>query len=71
MFAPPIGEPSRFHCHAPGADAVNVTVPPHCVTGPAGVMVGVAGTGLIVTIALPVKSAGVAVHTEPFKVAIV
>ena len=30
-------------------DDVKVTVPPHCVTGPAGVIVAVAGTGLIVT----------------------
>ena len=71
MVAPPIGEPSRFHWLPVADDEVNVTVPPHCVIEPAGVIVGVAGTGLMVTVALPLRSAAIELHWEPFKVAIV
>ena len=53
------------------ADDVNVIVPPHCVTGPAGVTVGVAGNGLTVTVAFPDRSADIELHNEPFNVAIV
>ena len=42
-------------------DDVKVTVPPHCVIGPAGVIVGVAGNGLTVTVVI----ADVALQPKP------
>ena len=55
-LTPPIGEPFKFHWLPVADDDVKVTVPPHCVIGPAGVNVGVAGNGLMVTVALPLRS---------------
>ena len=49
--APPIGEPPRYHWLPLAALDVSVTLPPaQKVVGPPGVIVGVAGIGLTVTV---------------------
>jgi len=49
--APPIGLPSRNHWLPLALLDVSVTLPPvQNVVGPSGVMVGVAGVGLTVTL---------------------
>jgi hypothetical protein len=51
LVAPPIGLPLRYHWLPLALDDVSVTLPPaQNVVGPPGVIVGVAGIGLTVTL---------------------
>ena len=51
LVAPPIGLPSRYHWLPLALLEVSVTLPPvQNVVGPLGVMVGVDGIGLTVTL---------------------
>jgi hypothetical protein len=51
LVAPPIGLPSRYHWLPDALLEVSVTLPPaQNVVGPPGVIVGVAGVGLTVTL---------------------
>jgi hypothetical protein len=51
LIAPPIGLPFRDHWLPPALLDVSVTLPPvQNVVGPPGVIVGVAGIGLTVTV---------------------
>jgi hypothetical protein len=56
--APPIGEPSLYHWFPDPALLVRTiaAVPSHAVTGPAGLIVGVAGIGVTVTTLVPVNN---------------
>ena len=55
--APPIGEPSLYHWLPAPALLVSTiaAVPSHAVSGPAGLIVGVAGIGVTVTTLVPVN----------------
>ncbi len=56
--APPIGEPSLYHWFPAPALLVKTiaAVPSHAVSGPAGLIVGVAGIGFTVTTLVPLSN---------------
>jgi len=56
--APPIGEPSLYHWFPATALLVSTiaAAPSHAVSGPAGLIVGVAGIGVTVTTLVPLSN---------------